>query len=233
MPSVFGEDANTAAAPATGTPQTVNMPSNFTLRDSYAQYPRIGGRVGINVGPASINPGFAYEQAKWDGLPAGWTDTVTAWFVRVPVRLTFGPFVALLEGLYGQNLGGRTSNQNSMMSSESADSMYKRNAAGEILDANTLNLWFDLAYTFGPVTPHIYFGMTKYYNDKAFKAVPNSDTDSGRTFYGINAPYKITPNFTIVPEFSMYDLGVVPGAGAKDVKLGKDWLLGLQFQFNF
>jgi hypothetical protein len=227
MPSVFGEDANTAAAPATGTPQTVNMPSNFTLRDSYAQYPRIGGRIGINVGPASINPGFGYEQIKWDGLPAGWTDSMTAWFVRVPVRLTFGPFVALLEGLYGQNLGGRTSNQQTMVSSESADSMYKRNAAGTILDANSLNLWADFAYTIGPVTPHLYAGFATYYNDKAFTT---GQKDTTRTFYGINAPYNITPNFRVVPEFSLYDLGKVQANGAK---LGVDWLLGVQFQFNF
>jgi hypothetical protein len=233
MPSVFAEDANTAAAPAAGTPQTVGMASNFELRESYATYPRLGARVGINVGPASINPGFGYEQAKWNDLPAGWDDTVTAWFVRLPVQLTFGPFVAKVEGLYGQNLGGRTSNNQTMFSSEPSYSMYQRNpATGKITNANSMNYWFDLAYTIGPITPHLYAGQAIYTSD-ALKTVPNSDTEHIRTFYGINANYKITPNFWLVPEFSMYDLGKVPNLGIKDYKLGVDWLAGVQFQFKF
>jgi hypothetical protein len=231
-PSVFAENATPGLAPAAGTPMTIGMSSGYTLRESYSQIPRIGARVGINVGPASINPGFGWEQWKWNDITPGWDDTATAWFVRLPVRLTFGPFVALIEGLYGQNLGGATSNQNSMMASESADSMYKRTATGAIMNANTLNYWADFAYTIGPVTPHIYFGQTQYNND-IFKTVPNSDTSSGRTFYGILANYKITPNFWLVPEFSIYDLGHVPGIGVTNYKLGVDWLAGVQFQFKF
>lgn len=228
-PPVYGENASTVAAPAAGTPVTVGQSSNFVLRDSYADYPAIGGLAAFTFGPAMVAPGFAYAYIKWAGLPAGFTDNMSTWFVRLPVKLTFGPFVAFVEGLYGQNLGSRTSNNFALVSSESADSMYKRSATGQIQDANTLNVWTDIAYTFGPVTPHIYAGFTKYTNDKAF-IVPGTKHESGRTFYGINAWYKVTPNFTIVPEFSMYDLGDVPNS---NVKLGKDWLLGVQFQFNF
>jgi hypothetical protein len=232
-PGVWVEDANPLPAPAAGSAQTVGQASNVSLRESYAKIPAFGARIGMNFGPASINPGFYWAETNWNDLPAGWDRNMNSWFVRLPVRLTFGPFVALFEGLYGQNLGGLGSNHATPCSSETVYSMYKRTPTGQIWDANTLNLWGDLAYTIGPITPHLYYGYVRYTNDNAFKAVPNSDTEQIRTFWGVNAPYMVTPNFTVVPEFSLYNLGNVPGIGVKDYKLGTDWLLGVQFQFNF
>jgi len=231
-PPTFAEDANPAPAPAPGTPITVGQSSNLNLRESYANYPAVGGLAVFTFGPAMIAPGFYWAQVKWDGLPTGWKDSMTTWFVRLPVHLTFGPFVAAVEGLYGVNIGGRTSNNFTPCASEPSYAMYQRTPSGGITDAITYNLWADLSYTFGPVTPHIYAGMANYSSDY-FKTIPGSDNDATRSFYGINVWYKITPNFYIVPEFTIYDLGNVPGIGIKNYKLGKDWLAGAEFRFSF
>jgi hypothetical protein len=204
--------------------------TSIVLRESYAQFPAIAARVGLNFGPVSLNPGALYQQLKFNNLPSGYDDKVDSYEFRLPVRLTFGAFTALLEGVYGQNLGGGSSNSN-VSASEPTYASYFRNSSGGIQNGHTLNGWIDLSYRIGPVTPHVYYGTTKSYNEDHFKGAASGDNDT-RWFTGINAFWSITPNFVVVPEFSLYDLGQVPGLPVT-VKLGQDWLAGIQFQFNF
>jgi hypothetical protein len=204
--------------------ENVGTGSTIVIRESYAQFPSIAARFGLNFGVVNINPGFRYQQVKWNNLPAGFDDTMDAWYFRLPVRLTFGPFTALLEGLYGQNIGGDSSAQ-TMASSEPAG--YKR-LDGKIKNATTLNYWFDLSYKVGPATPHVYAGWTISSNDDFYKT---GDSSSTRSIMGLNLYYEVTPNFKVIPEFSIYDLGRIQGQNNN--KLGGDWLGGVQFQFNF
>jgi hypothetical protein len=173
-------------------------------------------------------PAGLFQQVKWDKLPSGFDDTMTAWLVRLPVRIAFGPFVALLEGTYGQNIGGGAAMIN-VSSGEASFGGYQRDATGKILNSNTLAGFFDLSYKIGPLTPHVFAGGTQSKNSDKFKAGNDYNL---RTVMGANVFYTVTPNFTIIPEFAIYDLGEIPGVATKP-KLGGDWLAGVQFRFQF
>ncbi len=169
----------------TGTlPEDVDTGAGISLRESYATLPNISARVGFNFGHVVVMPGFSWEQVKWNNLPTGWDDKVDVWFVRLPVQLRFGAFTALIEGLYGQNLGGLGSSFATLVASESSYSGYWRDAGGTIHNGNTLNGWVDLSYTFGPVTPHFFYGQTRSGNDDRYKT---GDKDGTRSYYGVNA----------------------------------------------
>ena len=208
---------------------TTNFPNNTTtgIRQSYAEFPMIAVKAMMNFGVVQLNPAVAYQQVYWDQLQPGWDTSMTAWLGRLPVKLTFGPFTAQGEITYGQNLGGGSQMAN-ICSGEATYGGYQR-INGQIKNANTLAGFIDLAYTFGPVTPHIYGGATRSSNSDFFKA---GDSDNTRTIYGINAYYTVTPNFLIIPEFSVSDLGTVPGVASKP-KLGGDWVGGVNFSFFF
>jgi len=87
----------------------------------------------------------------------------------------------------------------------------------------------DLAFTFGPVTPHIYYAQTRATNKDAWK--PGNDYYD-RISYGLVLHYKINNNLTLIPELSFYDYGSIPSSDSKP-KLGKAWLGGVEFRFSF
>jgi len=105
---------------------------------------------------------------------------------------------------------------------------YQR-VSGAIKNTTGLNGFIDLGYTFGPATPHIYFGYDRAQNSDAWKIGEDNNT---RNMYGVSLVYQVTPNMFLVPEFTIYDYGTKPNDAAK-TNLGKEWIGGLQFQFIF
>jgi len=199
---------------------------------SYAQYPAIAAKVTLNFGSVIVIPGAMYQQVKWDNLAAGWDDTMSSWMVVCPVRVQFGPFVGIFGMGYGVNSGGPTGTVS--MTKDSTFSGFQRSAAGKILDTTNYNGMIDLSFTFGPVTPHIFYTFTTGQNNK-FRTFGPDDSNT-RQSYGINAYYSVNKNFTIIPEFAVYDLGkyvTSPYATAAGTDFGKDWLAGVQFKFSF
>ncbi|MEW6188449.1 MAG: hypothetical protein AB1585_22255, partial [Thermodesulfobacteriota bacterium] len=178
-----------------------------------------------------ILPGMAYQQVKWDKLPAGWDDTATSWAITVPGKVIIGPFVGTFNIGYGKNIGGPTGSV-----SFTSDGYYagfqRDNVTGKIYDSTNIQGFVDLAFTFGKVTPHIFYSITHSTNDKW--KVGNKYHE--RTSMGINAYIKLNNNFYLIPEFDRYTYGATPGwvdsKGAK-WEFGNDWLAGVKIRYTF
>ncbi|MBI5602395.1 MAG: hypothetical protein HY879_03495 [Deltaproteobacteria bacterium] len=202
---------------------TLLQPNTYVdqTRTSYASLPAVAIKLNMNFGAISLYPAGLWQQVKWDKMPSGFDDNMTAWYVVLPVKVSMGGFTGIVQAGYGQNLNG-------VLALESAFHAYQR-VNGAIKNATGLNGFVDLSYAFGPVAPHIYFG---YDNAKNSDFYTSGDDNNTRTSYGIAINYTVTPNFYVVPEFTMYDYGKTPGvAGSPDI--GKEWLGGLSFMFAF
>ena len=218
-------------------PVVINEPtvaSTDPRRTSYNQFPRIALKLMMNFGVVELYPAFLYQAAKWDNLnqTVAWAgksvdDMMYTWNAILPVRVKLGAFVATAQFGYGQNIG-------LVFDYESTYQNYFRDAGGRIKDTTAMTGFIDLAYTFGPVTPHIYAGFDNAKNSDAYKG-PTGDDYNTRLAWGISVPIKIAEGFFISPEFSYYDYGKGPaGTGANAGKdLGKEMLGGVQFQFVF
>jgi len=191
---------------------------------SYAQYPIISAKLSLDFGVVALYPGGAWGQVKWDGLASGWDDSMTMYYLILPVKVTAGPFLGWFELGYGQNVA------NLLVSGNAAPfAKYGRLSNGQVTNTTQWNGIVDLGFTAGPVTPHLYFGFDQQTNSNYWTA---GDDHNLRWHAGISANYAVTPNFSIWPEFSYYNWGNNPGvAGAPS--LGTEWLLGLEFVFSF
>ena len=89
-----------------------------------------------------------------------------------------------------------------------------------------------MAYTFGPATPHLYFGYDNEKNSDIYGKLPNSDDNNTRMMYGASINYMIAPQFYVIPEFTYYDYGKSPILANKP-DIGKEWIGGVQFRFVF
>ena len=208
--------------------------TSATIRQSYASYPTIAAKIMLNFGPVALYPAAAYQHVTWDALPAGYTDNMTSWTVLLPLIAKFGPFTGTMQLSYGMNTGGPTSG-NVLMRGQNANTGYLRNASGGLLDTTNITGYFEAGFTFGPVTPHIWYSFDWAQNDK-WKNIATANDYYQRTTYGINAYYKVSNNFLIVPEVAFYDYGTNPGYSADSgykFDIGKEWLAGIHFRFNF
>ncbi len=203
---------------------TLLQPNTFVdqTRTSYATLPAVAAKMTMNFGSVSLYPAGLYQQVKWDKMPGGFDDNMTTWFAILPVKVSAGGFTGLAQIGYGQNVNGA-------LGTQSAFHLYLRDASGKVKNTTALNGFVDLAYAFGPVTPHIYFGYDKASNSDVWKT---GDDNNTRTMVGIGINYKVADSFYVVPEFTMYDYGKKPNDAAKP-DLGKEWLGGVQFQFVF
>jgi hypothetical protein len=219
----------------TGTYQADPSYGGTQTKLSYAQYPMIAGKLMLNFGNVMVFPAVVWQQVNWDTLPNGWDNSMIAWAVNLPARIAFGPFVGIVTVGYGKNSGGATGTFR--VTTDQTFSGFQRNSVtGKIYDTTNYNGIIDLAYTFGPVTPHVFFSLTNSQNDK-YKIVNGKTDNATRTSMGINAFYKVNNVLTIIPEFAMYDLGEfvnAPYATLGNVPaFGKDWIAGVQFKFAF
>jgi hypothetical protein len=212
-----------------------NQPTAETFagasKTSYAQIPTLAAKFTLNFGVVTLYPALGWSQFKWDNLPSGFDDSVTAYYAVLPVKVVAGPFTGLVQMGFGQNIGNMLNpgSLTTMGGNTSPYQVYQRMATGKVKNTQALNGFIDLGYTFGPVTPHLMFGFDNAKNGDAWTTGDNSNT---RMWWGASLNWSITPNFMIVPEISVYDFGTRPGtAGAPNI--GKDWMAGAQFVFAF
>ncbi|MBI5605743.1 MAG: hypothetical protein HY879_20610 [Deltaproteobacteria bacterium] len=196
-----------------------------STRTSYATLPTVAVKLNLNFGAISLYPAGLYQQIKWDKMPSGFDDTMTAWYGVLPVKVAVGGFTGIVQGGYGQNIAGP-------LALESAFQSYRRDAEGKVKNTTGVNAFVDLAYTFGPATPHLYFGYDNAKNSDVYGKLANSDDNNTRLMYGISIRYNVAPGFILSPEFTMYDYGKDPTKANKP-DLGKEWLGGLTFLFVF
>ena len=142
------------------------------------------------------------------------------WYVQLPVLVKAGPFVGKFQLGYGKNLA--------IYPLQSAFHKYQR-VDGKIKDTTGITGFFDLGFTAGMATPHLYFGYDRAENSDAYRIGDNNNT---RIAYGANVSLKISDSFYVIPELNYYDYGKRPNAlGSPDI--GKEWLAGVQFMFTF
>lgn len=198
-------------------------PAVYTLdsKISYSQIPVIAAKLWMNFGMVTLYPAAIYQSVKWDKMASGYDDSMAAWSVILPVKLAAGPFTGIFQVGYGENLNGLLGLQSAYHAAQRVD--------GKIKNTTGLYGFIDLAYTAGPVTPHIFFGYDNAKNSDTWKTGNDYNT---RTMMGAALHYKVAPNFTLAPEFTMYDYGQTPNTAAK-TELGKEWLAGVQFMFVF
>jgi len=201
-----------------------------STRLSYSQIPAIAAKFSMNFGVVTLKPAAVYQTVKWDQLPAGYDDSMASWYAVLPVIVKAGPFTGTFQAGYGQNIGtGATQGQFGLLLLESAYQSYQRDANGKIKNTTALNGFIDLAFTAGPITPHVYFGYDRAQNSDVWKT---GDDNNTRTMMGISAMYQVAPAFYLIPEFTMYDYGKIPNTAAK-TDIGKSWVGGVQFRFMF
>jgi hypothetical protein len=94
---------------------------------------------------------------------------------------------------------------------------------------NSTGTYVDLFYTFGPTTPHIYFGYDNAKDSDAWKIRDNQNT---WMMYGASIDYKVSDAFYVIPVFTFYDWGKQPGVTYKP-DIGKEWIGGLKLRFVF
>jgi hypothetical protein len=201
--------ADTAASPANS--------------NSYTYLPQIDAKVALNFGMVALYPAFGYQYVKWDNVKNGFDDNMTSWYGVLPLVVKVGGFTGTIQGGYGQNLRGILSTD------QSAFHTYFRDASGAIKNTTGINGFIDLAYTFGPATPHIYFGYDNAKNSDVWKV---GDDNNTRMMYGATINYMINQNFFVIPEFTYYDYGKQPGVTSRP-DIGKEWIGGVQFRFVF
>jgi len=197
--------------------------------------PRLDIGLPIYAGPVAIYPSFYYQHRTIDRLTnpdgtsynAGVNNDLDSWGGSLGAKAGFGPFAIALEGQYGQNwLNSRGFIGASPSAGLSAAVLQND---GKINDAETYSFWVDLAYKFGPVTPHFIYGQQKAKNETAARA----KVESKSQMWGFSVPIDLAKGFRVRPEVFWYDNGDVSVEGSPSVDMGKYAIYGVQFQITF
>lgn len=106
---------------------------------------------------------------------------------------------------------------------------YFQGPTGKVKNTTGGNRFVDLNHTFGPATPHIYFGYDTAKDSDEWMV---GDGINPRMMYGASINYKVGDSFFLIPEFTYFDYGKLPGAVSKPDSV-KEWLGGIQFRFVF
>ena len=129
---------------------------------------------------------------------------MTSWYGVLPVVVKVGGFTGTIQGGYGQNIPQTSS----LWASSALQPITSGMLVEQVKNTRYSNGFVDLAYTFGPATPHIYFGYDNAKNSDEWKV---GDDNNTRLMYGASINYMITHNFFVIPEFTYYDYGKQPG----------------------
>jgi len=171
--------------------------------------PRLDIGANIEAGPVSIKPSVLFQRKSVDniatpGSPASQLgDSVNTWAGSLGIKFGMGPFMAEAEGNYGQNLGNSFGLIGTSPSATHAGiTTYRANTSSNYMldDTTTFGYWLDLAYKFGPVTPHFIFGQQQSSGD-------NNPMSYRTTMIGVSVPIQLAKGFSVRPELMWYDDG--------------------------
>ena len=206
---------------AGATPTSLGNPEN--------KLPRLDLALPIRFSWGRIEPSFTVAKAEYDQVAAG-DDSYTMYGLSLGGEGSFGMFSFTAEVTWGQNLGG-----GSYRGAEGDVPVYFPDPStgnGTIADGSSLAWFVDLGFKFGPSKVDVMYGQIDYENDEGPASLPTLYKYTQK-FYGISWAIGVAKGFTIRPELMFYDFDDSAQIAGADVKLGKEWLLGLQFMLVF
>ena len=221
-------------------------PQDYTTN---TKIPRFDIGAHINVGPVVIYPSFLWQQKTYDKqVNSSIDDSVSIYAGSLGVKFGMGPMMLAAEGQYGQNWGNTGAGIGiGKVSGNAATGITPLNTAGaspigvyrptvnsdyQLDDTTDWSYWVDLAFKFGPITPHLLFGQMGATGD-------NSPTDFRSMMYGISCPIQLAKGFSVRPELMWYDDGdsntAYNSVTATQYKQdsGSYQVFGVQFQITF
>ena len=194
--------------------------------------PRFDMGAHVNVGPVKIYPSFMWQQKTADKFVISTIDDSLGTYVgSLGVKLGMGPFIFSAEGNYGKNLGNAAlGTGGSQVARNMSATVYRAPGSTDAMldDTTGWGYWVDLAFKFGPVTPHLIFGQAAAMGDQ-------NPMSYRSTMYGVSVPIALAKGFKIRPEFMWYDDGDnnTPNGGGQAVDKGSYGIYGVQFQVTF
>lgn len=189
--------------------------------DKYYQFPQLEVAVQFKGKSWSIIPSGVWYQARFDKTPSGVDDSVDSWGLILPVKVTFGAFIAMAEIHYGQNT-------NNLYSGHSEGTAFLK-SSGSVEDTDNVGGFLQLGYKVGNSTIHAGFGYESFTNDAWKDGGTYRDDNVTRKLFWVSVPTKIAQNLWLYPEFDYYDYD----EDRNDVDQGNEWVLGLLFRFLF
>jgi hypothetical protein len=201
--------------------------------------PRIDIGVPLYLGPVHLYPGFCYQHRSYDNSTYGGKpidNNINSYIGSLGAKLGVGPFALAAEGNWGKNwanmrgLAGTSPSVAWRADGVNPISAATVDASNKINDAETFSWWVDLSFKFGPVTPHVIYGMQK---SKNVLIGTNTKVEAKTQMVGLSVPIDLAKGFRIRPELMWYDDGDGQVAGSKSTDFGKYAIYGVQFQITF
>ena len=237
----FGKAFQLAIAlvdPNGGSRFTDQIPAPITAADyqTNTKLPRLDVGANIALGPVSIKPSILVQQRTFDKLvTSSIDDSVTTYAGSIGVKFGMGPFMLEAEGQAGKNWGNtRSFIGNSPSAAHAGITTYRAttNSDYRLDDTSNFGYWVDLAFKFGPVTPHLIFGQQQSQGD-------DNPMSYRTTMMGVSVPIALAKGFTVRPELMWYDDGdsntAYNSTTATQSKSndGSYAIYGVQFQITF
>jgi hypothetical protein len=201
--------------------------------------PRIDIGVPLYLGPVHLYPGFCYQHRSYDNSTYGGKpidNNINSYIGSLGAKLGVGPFALAAEGNWGKNwanmrgLAGTSPSVAWRADGVNPISAATVDASNKINDAETFSWWVDLSFKFGPVTPHVIYGMQK---SKNVLIGTNTKVEAKTQMVGLSVPIDLAKGFRIRPELMWYDDGDGEVAGSQSTDFGKYAIYGVQFQITF
>jgi hypothetical protein len=224
-----------------------------TAIDNNSRIPKI--EVGVPLvfggkwGRVAVTPSAMYLKQQFNNIASG-DDSITSYGLSLGGLVSVMGLKLMAEYNYGQNLwnAGKAGQATSYafkyeyITGGMRGAMGARALNGTVYDSKSNGLWVQLGYNIlGRVEPTVFYGRldTKRDMPTAPSPAPLSGIDAygdssfTTQMYGINIPIKITSNFSVTPEFMMYDSGSSNKINGTTYDFGKEWLAGVQWKVFF
>ncbi len=211
---------------------TIN-PQDYTTS---TKIPRFDLGAHINIGPVVLYPGLLWQQRTFDKqVNSTIDDSVSTYAGSLGLKFGMGPVMLTAEGNYGQNIGNtRMLIGANPTATNSGVTSYRPtvNSDYRLDDTTGWGYWIDLAFKFGPVTPHLIFGQMSSSGD-------DNPLDYKSMMWGISCPIQLAKGFSVRPELMWYDDGDSntawnnTTATQSSVDSGSYQVFGVQFQITF
>jgi len=204
---------------------------NVPKHDEYAgitpnaKLPRFDLSLPLTFGPVKIYPSYFFNYKTLEGTAPGADDDLYVWGGSLGLRFGAGPFSLSAEGQFGRNWAN---SQGLVGNSPSASAMGASLHNLDIQDAKCYNGWIDLAFKFGPATPHAIYGIQNGQGSGADK------TNATTQMIGLSVPIDLAKGFRLRPEVMWYFDGTNnKNSAGEGVNNGAYAIYGVQFQITF
>jgi hypothetical protein len=174
--------------------------------------PTLNVTLDAKFGSIQVAPAFGITHYMWEAESGD--DSLVAWFIGVPAKISFGPVDVKVAFMYSVN-GSADAGQNDLASPILVN--------GEVEDSKSYGGWLQVGYSAGAVSVH--FGA-------AFVTIDNDtfvSDDVTQFKYYVHLQYKLHKNLVIRPEIGFIDYA----DDQYDNEAGSSFQVGLRFQFVF